>query len=103
MRLFNLKLIPMGYQYTAPVGSYSPNDYGLYDMGGNVWEWCMDEYNSDYYAKSPRENPVAGGLISFVNDNFTTVKTTRVIRGGSWGRISGLPPRGGPLLQRSRL
>ncbi|MCZ6675871.1 MAG: SUMF1/EgtB/PvdO family nonheme iron enzyme, partial [Candidatus Poribacteria bacterium] len=73
-----------GYQYTAPVGSYSPNGYGLYDMAGNVWEWCMDEYDLDFYANSPRNNPIAGGAISFVNNNFTNVKDFRVLRGGSW-------------------
>ncbi len=69
---------------TTPVGSYPPNGYGLYDMAGNVWEWCMDEYDSGFYGKSPRNNPVAGGLISFVNNNFINVKNPRVLRGGSW-------------------
>ncbi|MBI1930790.1 SUMF1/EgtB/PvdO family nonheme iron enzyme [Candidatus Poribacteria bacterium] len=76
---------------TTPVGSYSPNGYGLYDMSGNVWEWCMDEWNPGFYAKSPRDNPVAGGIISFVNNNFTNIKTDRMVRGGSWdGTVYGV-------------
>ena len=72
---------------TAPVGEYPPNGYGLYDMAGNVWEWCMDEYDSGFYAKSSRNNPVAGGLISFVSNTFTNVNNGRVLRGGSWYNV----------------
>ena len=71
---------------TAPVGSFPPNNYGLYDMSGNVWEWCLDEYQADFYSKSPRTstNPIAGESILYVMKNFTNVKSWRVLRGGSW-------------------
>ena len=70
---------------TTPVGSYPPNGYGLYDMAGNVWEWCLDAYDEDFYKTSPRRNPIGGASgISHVTTNFTNVKTPRVLRGGSW-------------------
>ena len=75
-----------GYHFTAPVGSYPPNAYGLYDMAGNVWEWCLDAYDSDFYSNSPRRNPIAGAdSINHVIDNYIYVKSSRVLRGGSWG------------------
>ena len=64
---------------TVPVRGYPPNGYGLYDMAGNVWEWCFDEYNPNFYRTSPRDNPLAGGVTV-----ITDVKTPVVLRGGSW-------------------
>ena len=76
---------------TTPVGKYPPNGYGLYDMAGNVWEWCLDEYNKDFYFTSPRKNPLSGAnSVDWIISNFTSVKERRVLRGGSW-KYSGEP------------
>ena len=70
-----------GFRFSAPVKSFPPNGYGLYDMSGNVWEWVHDFYRADYYAKSPRKNPT-GPTDSLDPDEPNIIK--RVQRGGSF-------------------
>lgn len=70
---------------TVTVGSYAPNGYGLYDVAGNVEEWCLDEYQAGFYKDSPDKNPVAGAdSISDIVNNAKDVKSPRVLRGGGW-------------------
>ena len=71
---------------TTSVGEYPANNYGLHDIVGNVWEWCLDEYQTIFYT-SPVQNPVAGvntkeDLNSLILD-FRNVRYDRVLRGGS--------------------
>jgi len=68
-----------GYVHTAPVGSFAANGYGLYDMAGNVLEWCLDAYQTDYYRQSPARNP-------FRNFDLN-VRAFRVVRGGGWSSL----------------
>ena len=66
---------------TAKVGSYKPNAFGLYDMHGNVAEWCADFYDPEYYDNSPEENPL-GPPVGVVSTSFGGFYM--VARGGSW-------------------
>jgi formylglycine-generating enzyme len=70
-----------GFTGTSPVGSFPANGYGLYDVSGNVWQWCSDFYLPDYYAHSPAKNP-QGPDRSFDPNEPGAVK--RVQRGGSF-------------------
>ncbi|HLO84727.1 MAG TPA: formylglycine-generating enzyme family protein, partial [Nostocaceae cyanobacterium] len=64
-------------QETTPVGSFPPNKFGLYDLHGNVWEWCGDDWHSNY-ERAPIE-----GIIWLTSNG----STTRLLRGGSWRSV----------------
>ena len=63
--------------YTSPVGAFTANGYGLYDMAGNVYEWCWDRYGSTYYSSSPGTNP-----------RGPESGSSRVRRGGIWNSVA---------------
>lgn len=69
------------FEGTAPVKAFPPNPYGLYDVSGNVWEWCQDWYRPEYYSISPSRNP-PGPQDSFDPNEPQIPK--RVQRGGSF-------------------
>ena len=63
--------------YSSPVGSFAPNGYGLYDMAGNMWEWCWDWFGGSYYRSSSAGDPRGAGS-----------GAGRVIRGGKWDGLA---------------
>jgi formylglycine-generating enzyme required for sulfatase activity len=83
--LTTMKVLPGlrdGYGFPAPVGRYRANAFGIYDMHGNVWEYCSDWYSDNYYASSPTDDPQGPAQGVY-----------RVLRGGGWN--------GDPVLARS--
>jgi len=74
-----------GFGAAIKVGSYKPNGYGLFDMTGNVWEYLADEWVKYPAAAETTIDPIAGGDFFDSGDSYLSVKTRRVIRGGSWG------------------
>jgi formylglycine-generating enzyme required for sulfatase activity len=62
---------------TYPVGQKKPNAFGLYDMHGNVWEWCSDWYDENYYSESPADDPKGPSTGQYL-----------VLRGGSWSNLA---------------
>jgi formylglycine-generating enzyme required for sulfatase activity len=73
---FNAAYATGGPPWTSPVGSFAANGYGLYDMAGNVFEWCWDYYGTPYAGGTDPCGPAAGSL--------------RVLRGGTWADDAGL-------------
>ena len=68
---------------TTSIGKYPANGYGLYDVVGNVYEWCLDKWDKNFYRHSPQNNPISGESIINTVNNFPDIKSSRILRGGS--------------------
>jgi len=84
----NENLLTDGYEWTAPVGTYEPNGYGLYEMAGNVWEWTTDWYQQHSEIEQSccgNINPRGGAVEKSYDPRITDVKIPRrVMKGGSY-------------------
>ncbi len=89
-----------GYEHTAPTGSFSPNDYGLYDVLGNVLEWCLDGTHRYTDTNKLYNDPDFNKKIVDITSNFHKIESIREVRGGAWsyesyylyGRRGYIPP-----------
>lgn len=71
----------MHIRTTTEVSKFPANEYGIYDMVGNVWEWCLSE---SYENSTHQHSDMTAGEISEITNNFLKVKSSRIVRGGSW-------------------
>jgi formylglycine-generating enzyme len=73
-----------GFERTAPVRSFKPNGFGLFDMAGNVWEWCADAYDYNAFARRAGKNVIANPLVEQSFDPRNPRAISRAQRGGSF-------------------